>query len=314
MNKDQEILRLVEISRLYYEKELTQAQIAKQMNISRPAVSKLLSDARARGIVKIEIRSPLDSDENLMDELMDRFGLQGGLIVPSATKDPALIMRLVVTQASGYLAKLMPSVKKLGIGWGKTIGEMIEEYTPVFSSEITDQSICPVIGSAPNAIKWLQTNELTRLLSEKTGFEPTFLHAPAFPSSEKDKQYFMNTVECKHVSELWSKLDTVILGVGTYPVVPDQATAVRFGNKLITEKAVGVIATYFYNRLGEIIESPNDVVMRIPHDDLKNTKRVIVVSGNPQKSVALRGALLTGLVTHLITDETTADALLKLRD
>ncbi len=62
MKKDREILRLVEVSRMYYEKELTQAQIAKQLNISRPAVSKLLSDARNRGIVKIEIRFPLDTN------------------------------------------------------------------------------------------------------------------------------------------------------------------------------------------------------------------------------------------------------------
>ncbi|MBC8343499.1 MAG: transcriptional regulator [Bacteroidetes bacterium] len=312
MKKDQEILRLVEISRLYYEKELTQAQIGKQLNISRPAVSKLLSDARTRGIVKIEIRSPLDNDENLLDDLKIQFGLRGGLIVPSASKDPNLVRRLIVTQAAAYLDKLMPSVKNLGIGWGKTIGEMIEEYMPQFRTEITAQNICPVIGNAPNAIKWLQTNELTRELSEKTGFDPVFLNAPAFPSSLQDKQLFMNTVEYQNVSALWSQLDTVILGVGTYPTIPDQATAVRFGDKLKTEKAVGVIATYFFNRSGTIIESPDDVVIRIPLENLKVAKKVIVITGNPQKAAALHGALLTGLVTHLITDETTAVELLRI--
>ena len=58
-----EILKLVEVSRLYYEQEMTQAEIAKQLKISRPVVSKLLSEARDRGIVQINIKSPLESDQ-----------------------------------------------------------------------------------------------------------------------------------------------------------------------------------------------------------------------------------------------------------
>ena len=66
MKGKSEILRLVEISRLYYEEGLTQAEIAGRLDISRPAVSKLLAEARIRGIVKIEIKSPLESNENLL--------------------------------------------------------------------------------------------------------------------------------------------------------------------------------------------------------------------------------------------------------
>ncbi len=312
--KKKEALRLVEICRLYYEKELTQAQIAKEFDISRPAVSKLLSEARHRGIVRIEIRSPLDSDDDLLDRLTRAFDLDGGLIIPSATKDEGLIRQLIVSQSVSYLKKVFPEINNLGIGWGKTIGELIEEFEANVSNGVDQRAVCPVIGSAPNAIQWLQTNELTRMFAEKINFTPFYLHAPAFPFSAEDKQLFMNTAEYQKVSELWDQLDTILLGLGTYPTVPDQATAVRFGNLLKEKKAVGVLATYYFDIEGNIIESPNDIVVRIPLEALQKAQRVMVICGSLNKIRALRGALKTGLISHLITDENTARELLKLHE
>jgi DNA-binding transcriptional regulator LsrR (DeoR family) len=309
--KKEDLLRLVEICRLYYEKESTQANIAKTLNISRPAVSKLLSEARHRGIVKIEIRSPFDSDDDLMNQLIRMFGLKDGLIIPSATKNDGLNRRLIVSQSVVYLQKILPEIKKLGIGWGQTIRDIIEEFEVQTPGNKEKGGICPVIGSSPSAVQWLQTNELARILAEKIGFTPYYLHAPAFPFSENDRQLFMGTIEGQQISALWAELDTILLGVGTYPTVPDQATAVRFGDLLKQRKAVGVLATYYYDIQGRIIESPGDIAVRIPLEYLKKTKRVIVVSGSPKKIRALRGALMTGLVSHLITDEGTARELIK---
>ena len=83
--KNEDYQRLVEIARLYYEKDFTQAEIAKAVGVSRPVVSRLLSEARQRGIVRIEVRSPLDEDHELLGELMRTFGIRGGLIVPTRT-------------------------------------------------------------------------------------------------------------------------------------------------------------------------------------------------------------------------------------
>jgi len=312
--KKEDALRIVEICRLYYEKELTQAQIAKTFDISRPAVSKLLAEARHRGIVQIEIKSPLDSDEDLLNQLIRFFNLKGGLIIPSATNDEEIIRSMIISQTILYLEKIFSDINRLGIGWGRTIGDLIEEFKIRISNEDESRSVCPVIGSAPNAIQWLQTNELTRIFAEKINFTPYYLHAPAFPFSENDKQLFMNTIEYQKISELWANLDTILLGAGTYPTVPDQATAVRFGTRLKEKKAVGVLATYYYDINGSIIESPNDIVVRIPLEYIEKARRVMVVSGSPKKIRSLRGALMTGLVTHLITDETTARELIKFHE
>ena len=53
--KEKELIRLITAAQMYYEENMTQAEIAKSMGISRPSVSNLLNKARREGIVKIEI-------------------------------------------------------------------------------------------------------------------------------------------------------------------------------------------------------------------------------------------------------------------
>ena len=312
INDSADILKLVEISRLYYERELTQAEIAKRMNISRPVVSKLLQEARLRGIVKIDIKSPLMSDESLLDELCGVYNLKGGLVVPSGSADEKLLARLIISQAALYIEKLLSKVTRIGLGWGDTIGRLVDKLKGHPSVESEIGYVCPIIGSAPNDIKWYQTNELARAFAEKTGFKPHYLHAPAFPVSLENKKLFENTIEYQEILKCWRELEMVILGVGTYPSVPDQATAARFGNLLREKKAVGMIATYYFNRNGKTIYSKNDIVIRIAPDDLDRIDKVLLIGGGEKKINAVRGTLKTGLVNHLITDEKTAQALIEM--
>ncbi len=49
------------VARLYYEAQLSQAEIAAEMGVSSATVSRLLRAARELGIVTIQIRTPQDS-------------------------------------------------------------------------------------------------------------------------------------------------------------------------------------------------------------------------------------------------------------
>ena len=308
-----EILRLVDISRLYYEEGLTQAEIAKKLKISRPAVSKLLAEARIRGIVKIEIKSPLESNENLLQPLLHQFKLDGGLIVQTGSGEANLKHRLLISQATQYIEKKLQASSSIGLGWGLETGSVLDEMKSRPQNGQSNGTVCPIIGSAPNDIKWFQTNELARIFSNKTGYSPYYLPAPAFPMSNENKQLFEQTDEYQVVSSLWNNLDMVLLGIGTYPSVPDQATAARFGDKLRKEGAVGMMATYYYDHEGRFIESDNDIVIRIPLNLLMKTRVVLIIGSGLEKIQSIVGALKTGLVTHLITDEETALQIMEYR-
>ncbi|MGB7981348.1 MAG: sugar-binding domain-containing protein [Candidatus Nanopelagicales bacterium] len=310
--RNDEYQRLVEIARLYYEQDYTQARIAQTFGISRPVVSRLLSEARQQGIVRIEVRSPMDAEDHLLGELMRTFGIAGGLVVPTSTSDEHANREMLVSQAALYLERLRPTIRRLGIGWGESVRDVIEALEPIDDSAAEGTRVCPVIGSATSAMQWYQTNELTRMLAARWGFEPAYLHAPAFPVSQRDHDMFVGTLEYRQVSDLWAHLDAVLLGIGAYPTVPDDATAARFGDRLKVHRAVGTLATYYFDVRGQVIESPDDFAVRIPLETLRRAKRVVVVAGGAAKAPALHGGLATGLVSHLVTDEAAARELLRL--
>jgi DNA-binding transcriptional regulator LsrR (DeoR family) len=82
MSDVSEMTKLVEVSKMYYENNMTQAEIARKIQVSRPLVSKMLSRAKELGIVKIEIRSLFSSNDLIMGQIKNIFNIKGGLVVP----------------------------------------------------------------------------------------------------------------------------------------------------------------------------------------------------------------------------------------
>ena len=68
---------MVRVCDLYYNQGISQQQIAKDLNLSRPTVSRVLALAREQGIVKISI-SNVDAVEHweLERKLEKKYGLQ----------------------------------------------------------------------------------------------------------------------------------------------------------------------------------------------------------------------------------------------
>lgn len=70
---DKKIERMIQAARLYYEKDMTQNQIAKEMGISRPLVSILLSEAKACGIVTFQIHDVANTQQLIINQLVQKF-------------------------------------------------------------------------------------------------------------------------------------------------------------------------------------------------------------------------------------------------
>ena len=122
-----------------------------------------------------------------------------------------------------------------------------------------------------------------------------------------------------HIQEavgLFSKITIAIVGIGS----PTSHTIVARDSSILTaldlntvleRGAVGDIALRFFDSNGQLIESEVDQrVIGIDLERLKSIPRVIGVAGGPDKVNAIRGALRAGILDVLITDRSTAEALL----
>ena len=58
MNHQEKLQKLIYVARRYYLDAQKQSNIAREMGISRPLVSRMLSEARQLGIVKISVAQP----------------------------------------------------------------------------------------------------------------------------------------------------------------------------------------------------------------------------------------------------------------
>jgi DNA-binding transcriptional regulator LsrR (DeoR family) len=238
----------------------------------------------------------------LSQGLCRRFNLKSCHVV-AATED-------LHQEAAGVLVDFLDKTKVLGLGWGYNINKMIGALPPTNSDAATHGIVCPLIGTATVPHRGYHPNELATELSHKTGFQAEYLISPAFPTTEQDQELFMNTNNYLEILERWRKTDTAIITLGSFPLVPDHGTALRFGKKLTEEKAVGSLLSYFFNLQGEQIEGDDDYAIQIPLRLLARIKHVIGIVPPESNTSAVISCLRTGYIRHLVIAEQTAKGII----
>ena len=185
MQDSQERLRrLAHVATRYYLEDWKQSDIAKELGVSRPLVSRMLSEARELGVVEITVHAPGQQRQDLTEQLRARWSLRDVVLCPDEGDDGQTNQTLALA-AIGLLERLR--ARRVGIGWGHLIGQMVSvlEQEPRRHGPV--QTICPLLGSAGIPIRNYHSNENVRLLAERLGAEPYFLNLPALAQSWEER-------------------------------------------------------------------------------------------------------------------------------
>ncbi len=300
--------RLVQVAKRYYLDDWKQSEIAAELGVSRPLISRMLTAAKRLGIVEIKIHDPEEKSRQLMTALKKNYRLYGGMLVPDEASEHETNERLAAGAFSFLETMQLGSV---GIGWGTFIGGMAAALEKKPNGTLTAKQILPLIGNAPLSIRNYHTNETVRLLAKGLHAEPSFLYLPAFPESVEEKEILCSTELYRQMEADWGRMDTALVNIGNYPATPDFASGARYGTALQEHGACGRMLAYFYNEEGDIIHSEMDFAIQIPISLLKNCPRVIGLCSANTSAKALRGALRTGIFTHIIAREALAEECLK---
>ena len=107
MTDREHIQTLLTVARRYWLEQATQAEIAAEIDYSRSMVSRLLDEARRRGIITFTVQHPLERAIELEDALTRTFGLTCARVAMSndnATADEVARMAadLVTTYMHPY--------------------------------------------------------------------------------------------------------------------------------------------------------------------------------------------------------------------
>ena len=155
MNHQEKLQKLIYVARRYYLDAQKQSDIAREMGISRPLVSRMLSEARQLGIVKISVAQPESYSSALLERLRSISPVRDGALVEDGADDDATNQML--SQGAIRLLSRLDS-RRLGIGWGHLIGQLVTwlEKNPQLNSSVAE--ICPLVGNANIPARNYQSN------------------------------------------------------------------------------------------------------------------------------------------------------------
>src|SRR4051812_8000720 len=160
-------------ARLYYEEDATQAEVAAQLGTSRATVSRLLAEAKRRGIVRIEVVPPAEvASGDVADRLtralaLTKVYLSHPLPNPGPGRSILDVMGGALAPAVGRAlsaAGLLPGDVLL-VSSGRTVYE-VAQYDLV---SLPGVLVAPTVGGNDQPEEWYQTNEITRLVANRIG-------------------------------------------------------------------------------------------------------------------------------------------------
>lgn len=289
--------KLAHVARRYYLEDWKQSDIAQELGVSRPLISRMLREARELGVVEIMIHEPGAKTANLLERLRRSNAIQGGVLVEDG-EDGDATNQLLSQGAVDLLRQI--GARRLGVGWGYLIGQLVTwlEENPQPNSTVTD--ICPLVGNASIPARNYQSNENVRVMAQQLGATPHFLYLPALPDNLEEKQLLCSTEVYRQIYQQWEQIDTALVNIGDYPSSPDFASLVRYGSLLQQQHACGRMLVYYFNEEGTVIQSDQDFAIQVPIDTLKRCPNIIGVCSANTSAKALRGALRSGIFTHIV--------------
>lgn len=302
---------LVEVSHYYYEDGLSQQEIADKLDVSRSLIALYIKKAREQGIVRIQIVDPTDNVAHLAKQIKEKFNLKHVTVVPSAHKSGLLTRRSLGSAVAQYLDQHLRDGDVLGLGWGRTIMEMVNLLAPIQPRRI---DVVPLLGESAQIYQYTQLNQMVLDTARRFNGVPYFLLTPILIGSHQLRDDLLHDPSTNHVVEYWNKLSIACIGIGAIPPTEGQVVYIGLENIpwLIKQNTIGEICGRYFNNNGVFLQAEfYDRLMSASLEQLRDAGQLVAVAGGAEKTIATLGALRTRLISVLFVDETLAQTLLK---
>jgi len=300
--------QLIEVATSFYRQGKSQIEIARELGLDPSTVSRYLKRARDEGIVHIEIRPPRREHVDLGRDLAGHFGLRRAIVVPEDSDAEALY-----AVAADFVSSSLVTGMRLGISWGQTLAGMIRFLQP---KAVSGLSIAQLTGGLSDAEPGNQCHELVRHLAQLyPNSRVKYLHAPAIVDSETIRRAILADRSVSDALEAAARSEFALVGIGS---MGDDATLMRVGHleqadrdRLRASGAVGTLNGRFFDGLGRPAGHLERRTIAISWDQMAAIPTVVAMAAGSTKVQAIAGALETGCLDVLVTDEETARSLLE---
>jgi deoxyribonucleoside regulator len=310
MLKDDEVGLAYRAAEMYYIKQMNQDEIAKELEVSRSKISRLLSSARELGMVRIELVSPESFNFSVLEkDLAEEYHLREVHIAASVKGSEQEMKKRISLIFQKHLLRLLEGKRAVGLGWGTTVYEAVSSL-PADMAKLQNMRITPLLGGLDQSEKTYQINNMVEKLANSLGAVPMFLSSPAIFNNPEQLRVMKQVQVVSNIIREWEHLEAAIFGLGG-PVgmsaVLDSNLPASLILELVRKHAVGDIVARFFNFAGELVcRDIEEVLLGIPFEQLLKIPERICLSGGEHKVDGIRAALKSGFITTLFTDIRTA--------
>jgi DNA-binding transcriptional regulator LsrR (DeoR family) len=298
-------------ARLYYFQDMTMAAIGRELGVSRSTVSRLITFARASGLVEIKISTPLGQAPRIERAFADLYDIRAHVVPVAETVDELQRLDRVATFAGRLLTSFFESDMVMGVAWGTTVSAVSRKLAP---KRTHNSSVVQLNGAANMRTTGVSyATDIIRTFADAYGAAAQGFPVPAFFDYPETRQHLWRERSIRRVLELQDRMNLAVFSIGVMSgAVPSHVYSAGYLERedraeLQRDGVVGDIATVFlrsdgsYNRI-----ALNDRSSGPSLDRLKAVPRRVAIVAGESKLDALTAALRGGLITDLVIDDISA--------
>lgn len=308
-----ELRIIARVARMYYQGNMSQSKIARQLGMSQPTISRYLERSREEGIIRISLDLPKDVYTDLEESLIMKYKLRDAVVVDCLDQDKRSIQRDLGSAAAYYLESILRPNEIIGVsGLSRTLLALVDTLHTVTSKP--GIKVVQILGGLGNPTDETYTYRLVARMAKLFNGEGIYLPVIGIVATEAARNILLSDEYVQHVTRLYDRVTTSLVGIGAIepsPLLEEIGNIPSYMDMLKEKRAVGDIHYRFFDINGNLIETGLEKrVIAMDLQQLKRVERSICVAGGEQKYASILGTLRGHWINILITDRFTAEQLL----
>lgn len=297
---------------LYYIAGNTQDEIARKLKVSRATAQRLVSLCLNQRLITFRLEHPIAACMDLAAQLQERFELRFCEVAPSDPGDVGAIAGIAERAAALLETTLRsdtPSI--IGLGTGRAMRATVERVPPM---QTRNHQLVSLVGSISPDGSGSHFDAIAKL-ADLTGAQYYPMPLPAILSTPEECRSLLDMHAVKRIREIAERATLRLVGVGqldqTAPLHLDRFLSRTELLELIRLGAAGEIVGWAFDHDGKVIEGGSNLrLTSVPHAPPDADGLTIGVAAGSAKVGPIKAALKGRIINGLITDESTARAIL----
>lgn len=305
--------RLREVARLHWMEGCSQSDIARRQLLSRTTVSRLLEEARRRGIIRLRLAEPHDRDDDLEAALVRRWLDRGHRVDVrvalqfnrNVAEDDRIVGRIAARAVADRLAKA--ERRTVAIASSRTVAQVLPFAEIIGRLE----RVSELLGVSSRRVPLSAGAELAR----STGAVHDAIDAPFVHRDVERARAARTSVELVDALSRARQVPVALIGANAMQRFDGTGAYAPVSTAILSEAerggAVGHVCGWFLNAEGtRVPTSLDDLRLGIEPADFRSIPHRILLCWGADKASIVEAAVSAGLCTGVATDAATARSIL----